>query len=37
MAEDGTVTVDRLLGGRVVLRQPARGYRAAIDGRRGDR
>jgi len=32
-AEDVTfeTTEDRLLGGRVVLRQPARGYRAAID------
>lgn len=26
-----TVTEDRLLGGRVLLRQPAEGYRAAID------
>ena len=31
MAEDGTVTEDRLLDGRIVLRQPVRGYRAAID------
>ena len=28
---DIAVTEDRLLGGRVVLRQPAEGYRAAID------
>jgi len=27
----GPVTADRLLGGRVTLRQPASGYRAAID------
>lgn len=32
MNEPGTaVTEDRLLGGRVILRQPAEGYRAAID------
>ncbi len=32
MSEPGDrVTSDRLLGGRLVLRQPARGYRAAID------
>ena len=28
---DSGVTADRLLGGRVSLRQPAKGYRAAID------
>ena len=28
---EDTVTADRLLGGRVVLSQPLRGYRAAID------
>ncbi|MCC7428595.1 MAG: methyltransferase, partial [Alphaproteobacteria bacterium] len=27
----GPLSEDRLLGGRVVLRQPVRGYRAAID------
>ena len=27
----GAITEDRLLGGRVILRQPADGYRAAID------
>ena len=30
---EGTITADRLLGGRIVLSQPARGYRAAIDPR----
>ncbi|MFP4269243.1 MAG: methyltransferase, partial [Alphaproteobacteria bacterium] len=27
----GVWTTDRLLGGRLVVRQPARGYRIAID------
>lgn len=31
MAVEGALTEDRLLGGRVALRQPAHGYRAAID------
>jgi len=31
MADQGQVTEDRLLDGRVTLRQPARGYRAGMD------
>ncbi|MBI5942351.1 MAG: methyltransferase [Caulobacterales bacterium] len=31
MADQGDVTTDRLLDGRVLLRQPARGYRAGMD------
>ena len=31
MAEGARVTDDSLLGGRVALRQPAEGYRVAID------
>lgn len=31
MDDASATTDDRLLGGRVILRQPARGYRAAID------
>ena len=31
MTEDGAVTEDALLGGRVTLRQPETGYRVAID------
>ncbi len=31
MADDSDVTDDRLLNGRVFLRQPARGYRAGMD------
>ncbi|HRD29600.1 MAG TPA: methyltransferase, partial [Caulobacter sp.] len=31
MADQGDVTEDRLLDGRVSLRQPARGYRAGMD------
>lgn len=31
MADQGDVTEDRLLNGRVLLRQPARGYRAGMD------
>ena len=31
LSDPGAYTEDRLLGGRVILRQPARGYRAAVD------